>query len=102
MNFFVFCFTSHRQARRLLIRLAKLPVDTFLSKVAPDLCDKFPHIIPRDFILNEDEECNLQEEDFSLNLCLYHSLQNQTYPKIILDLLYEHDCLQLEEYEYVY
>ncbi|KAK7468027.1 hypothetical protein BaRGS_00036731 [Batillaria attramentaria] len=41
--------TRKDQARKLFILLYKLPVGQFLEKVAPELCEMFPHMIPQRF-----------------------------------------------------
>ncbi|KAK7480259.1 hypothetical protein BaRGS_00028535 [Batillaria attramentaria] len=94
--------TRKDQARKLFILLYKLPVGQFLEKVAPELCEMFPHMIPQRFRAVDQSE-NMaadgterpeEEED----VCLLHRLQQRVRPATMADMLFHEELLTLEEY----
>ncbi|KAK7480264.1 hypothetical protein BaRGS_00028540, partial [Batillaria attramentaria] len=90
--------TRKDQARKLFIILNKIPVDVFRVKVAPELCVKFPHIIPDRFKLKTGAGDTTRQPAVAKEECLHHAIQNRIRPATMADMLYHQGCLSLDEY----
>lgn len=95
--------TRKDQARKLFILLNKVPVSIFLKSVAPELCAKFPHIIPERFRATpESEESDVDNTaDCEAVHCLRHCIEHRIRPATMADMLYHEDFLDLEEYTFI-
>ncbi|KAK7468025.1 hypothetical protein BaRGS_00036729, partial [Batillaria attramentaria] len=90
--------TRKDQARKLFILLNKVPVQKFLNRVAPELCEMFPHIIPEEFKDTDDIDDSADDTDDPDDVCLVHIIQQRIRPATMADMLYHEGFLTLEEY----
>ncbi|KAK7468024.1 hypothetical protein BaRGS_00036728 [Batillaria attramentaria] len=88
-------------ARKLWFILNKIPLEDFMSKVAPELCSKYGHIIPQRFRHHgkqDDTEVKQVMDQCSGQKCLRHAVQSRIRATSMADMLYNKGFLDLEDY----
>ncbi|KAK7480265.1 hypothetical protein BaRGS_00028541 [Batillaria attramentaria] len=93
--------TRKDQARKLWFILNKIPLEDFMSKVAPELCSKYGHIIPQRFRHHgkqDDTEVKQVMDQCSGQKCLRHAVQSRIRATSMADMLYNKGFLDLEDY----
>nr|KAG5694524.1 hypothetical protein BaRGS_030399 [Batillaria attramentaria] len=88
--------TRKDQARKLWFILNKIPLEDFMSKVAPELCKKYGHIIPKRFRQDKEQDDTKAKE--LVKKCLRHAIQSRIRATSMADMLYHKDFLDFEDY----
>ena len=87
------------QARKLCLKIfSTMDVKDFKTKVFPELCRQFPHIIPSKFCSHKQERGRVMCEESSF--CLRHDIMLRSRPSTMAEMLYHRGCLSLEAYKY--